>query len=92
MLNVAGYGKQFRYHIPISRAHKTNWRRSKFMRWQVREGCGEGGGAICVALTSGNTDKVLSSPEGKDEFYDAARQLYATPQQSHKERQPATAT
>lgn len=38
-----------------------------------------GGGAICVALTSGNTDKVLSSPEGADEFYDVARQLYATP-------------
>lgn len=51
-----------------------------------------GGGAICVALTSGNTDKVLSSPEGADEFYDVARQLYATPQQSHKVRQPATAS
>lgn len=50
------------------------------------------GGAICVALTSGNTDKVLSSPEGEDEFYDVARQLYASPQQSHKVRQPATAT
>lgn len=35
---------------------------------------------ICVALTSGNTGKVLSSPEGEDEFYDVARQLYATPQ------------